>query len=169
MLLRASRSILEHQDREYEEALAADRLREQQIEEERQKILLEKKLKEEEEQQRQTEIMKEEARKEAKRLERETLLKSLTSEPDEKSGKPVTIQFRLPNGTAVKRRFNPLDTIAILYKFVQCHELSDVDGVEIVHWEIVTNFPPKAYKDMSQTLQDAGLSGPCVLFVKEVL
>lgn len=79
-------------------------------------------------------------------------------EPSPTAKGVVRIQFRLPNGGRVIRRFFETELVAVLYAFVeeQCHEA----GKSL---ELRCGFPPKdlnAHRE--KTLKDAGVSGESI-------
>eukprot|EP00475_Leptophrys_vorax_P038250 TRINITY_DN6712_c0_g1_i1.p2 TRINITY_DN6712_c0_g1~~TRINITY_DN6712_c0_g1_i1.p2 ORF type:complete len:472 (+),score=122.13 TRINITY_DN6712_c0_g1_i1:218-1633(+) len=161
--------IVQEQNREYEEALARDKAREEEEEKKRMKLLEEQKQREYEEEQRQLVLKKVQEEIAAKNTARLNKLNSLGEQPDSGAG-VFTIQFRLPDGKSIRRRFLVSDTIQTLAAFVEGHELLDVDGNEIHNWEFMMNYPRKTYaRDALSTLTDAGIPDQTVLYVREVI
>jgi hypothetical protein len=133
------------------------------------KVLEEHKQREFEEMQRQEAVRRLEDEKATRAQARLNKLSSLGEQPSSGAG-VYTIQFRLPDGKSVRRRFQTSDTVQVLATFIEGHELLDVDGNEIHHWEFMMNYPRKTYtRDSALTLIEAGIPDQTVLYVREVL
>lgn len=119
-------NIKVEQDRAYEASLLADRAKE---EAKRQhESLLQK-----EEQQMKRQKEEEEARREA---ERKTVFQSLPAEP--KEGIPaIQARFRTPDGQILHRRFNPNDTLKILFDYLL------VEGYRTKEYKVIAGWPRK--------------------------
>eukprot|EP00211_Chloroparvula_japonica_P005369 CAMPEP_0119123484 /NCGR_PEP_ID=MMETSP1310-20130426/3419_1 /TAXON_ID=464262 /ORGANISM="Genus nov. species nov., Strain RCC2339" /LENGTH=381 /DNA_ID=CAMNT_0007113317 /DNA_START=230 /DNA_END=1372 /DNA_ORIENTATION=+ len=122
----ADRGIMQTQNQEYEEALAADRKRKeeaQRLEEEERRLrkAAAEAAREEEERRCRAE---EEARLAAERTQREreedrkTKLGRLPPEPPADASDITKIAIRLPSGTRIGRKFHVTDTLQSLYDFV---------------------------------------------------
>jgi hypothetical protein len=126
-------------------------------------------MREYEEQQKQEAIRKLGEELNAKKQARLDKLNSLGEQPEAGAG-VFTIQFRLPDGKSIRRRFLTENTLEVLATFVEGHELLDVDGNEIHNWEFMMNYPRKTYpRDSTLTLIEAGIPDQTVLYVREVL
>ncbi|KAI8904554.1 ubiquitin-related domain-containing protein [Entophlyctis helioformis] len=73
--------------------------------------------------------------------------------------------IRLPNGQRLIRRFRADDTVQLLCDFIETHDLSPLD-LE-TDFVVVTPFPRKVFRDMSQTLRAAGLYPNASIVVEE--
>ena len=151
--------LREEQDREYQEALLADQIREIERREE------EERVQREEEERRELERMAVE--KEEERMGRARELMGACVEP---AGGPGTarIRFTLPNGKKVDRRFRSEETIEVLRAFLMVH--FDEEGVEIKNIGISTNYPRKTFgeEDNGLSLEEAGLSPQAVVMVQDL-
>ena len=151
--------LREEQDREYQEALLADQIREIERRE------AEERVQREEEEKRELERMALE--KEEERIGR---ARELMNECVEPAGGPGTarIRFTLPNGKKVDRRFRSEETIEVLRAFLMVH--FDEEGVEIKNIGISTNYPRKTFEegDNGLSLEEAGLSPQAVVMVQDL-
>jgi phosphomannomutase len=109
------------------------------------------------------------AEAEAQERERVRILNSLPDEPDAADKSAVALQFRLPDGRQVARRFSGTEPLATIFVYLGTQELKDTAGETIKQWELIAHYPKRALTDRTQTLKDAGLVGRAVLFVQEVV
>ncbi|DAZ93833.1 TPA: hypothetical protein N0F65_009341 [Lagenidium giganteum] len=167
-----AQTLREQQDREYQESLEADRLRE---EEARRHEELER-LREEEEiaqaiRQEQEEREREEMKKNAIQSKRERLV---GSEPPSRRPPPgagyktAFIKFHLHNGQRLERVFYAHDTLSLVRDFIDV-EFHDRD-IAIVNYELATNFPKRTFGPdlLKMTLEEAGLSPQALVFVQDL-
>ena len=86
----------------------------------------------------------------------------LTPEPLATEKDVVRIQFRLPNGKRIIRRFLETEPIGMLYKFVG-DEVNHDENRQGKRLELRSGFPPKLIEDdLEASIRDAGLSGGSV-------
>ena len=149
--------LREEQDREYQEALLADQIREIERREE------EERRAREEEEQKEAERLK--GQKEQERMDR---ARQLTSEEPAAGPGVARIRFTLPNGKKVDRRFRSEETVEVLKAFLMVH--FEEEGVEIKNIGLSTNFPRKTFgeEDNGLTLEEAGLSPQAVVMVQDL-
>ena len=152
--------LKESQRKELEEAMKADREklqkhREQQEEEK-------KRMKEELEFQERKQQQQEQREKRAERIK-----ENLPDEPAEDEEGVTTVQFRMPHGSEVQRRFRKTDTIGLLYDYI--YSLGAEPGFESSSGDfvIIQNFPKKIFDDRDRTLEEEGLYPRCKLYLKE--
>ena len=148
--------LRQEQDREYREALEADRAREAARQAEREK---------EEEAQRE----REEAERRAQEEKEDGLAKALSLVGEEPAaGTPDTARIRLtlPNGRRIDRRFHADDAIAVVRAFliVHFHE----NGVDIANFSLSTSFPKRTYADPAVTLREGDLVPQAMLMVQDL-
>jgi FAS-associated factor 2 len=141
------------QDEEYREALRVDQERERQRQEERENE--ERRIQEEQERERQI------AEAETNRLE--TAKSMLRPEP---ASGGTRIQFQLPSGKKLDRRFENDETVASLKSFLTLHFAEH--NPEIRNIALSTNFPKKNYDQDGLTLTDSGLAPQAVLMVQDL-
>jgi len=71
------------------------------------------------------------------------------------------IQFRMPDGKRIIRKFNAEDRVEVLYAFIV---QSNDDAKAGKSFELKAGYPPKSlYTDLEQTIQTCGLSGATVV------
>jgi len=148
--------LRQEQDREYREALEADRAREAARQAEREK---------EERAQRE----QEEAERRAQAEREDGLAKALSLVGEEPAaGTPDTAHIRLtlPNGRRIDRRFHADDTIEVVRAFliVHFHE----NSVDIANFSLSTSFPKRTYDDPAATLREGDLVPQAVLMVQDL-
>lgn len=151
--------LREEQDREYQEALLADQMRE--IE----RMEAQERARREEEERAEWERL--EGEKEQKRMNRARELMETCDEPA--AGAGVTrIRFTLPNGKKVDRRFRSNETIEVLRAFLIVN--FDEQGMGIKNFGISTNFPKRSFGEDQDglTLEEAGLSPQAVVMVQDL-
>lgn len=84
----------------------------------------------------------------------------LSPEPSISEEGAVRIQFRLPNGKKVIRRFLGTDLVALLYTFVEESCTGEGQGRQL---QLKSGFPPKSLEEKTDlTISDAGLAGETV-------
>ena len=151
--------LREEQDREYQEALLADQIREIERREEQERL-----QKEEEER---VELERLAVEVERNRIEKARELVAKCEEPSAGAG-TARIRFTLPNGKKVDRRFKSEDTIEVLRAFLITH--FDETEVEMKNFGISTNFPRKTFHedDNGLTLDQAGLTPQAVVMVQDL-
>ena len=155
--------LREEQNREFQETLLADQMREI---EQREAAERERREQEEKEEEERRIIAKEESRLEdAKSL----LEKAGEPAPDLKQG-VARLRFTMPNGKKVDRRFHSVDTIETIRAFliVHFHEQS-VEGMKNIG--LSTNYPRKTFKeeeDDKMKLEEAGLAPQAVIMVQDL-
>ncbi|CAG9332235.1 unnamed protein product [Blepharisma stoltei] len=138
------RIIREQQDRELEEAerIVRERYKAEEIKKAQMK-------KEEEEE------MKKQMIEEEKRKQKE---ESIGAEPN--PGPDIAaINFRMPDGKKIERRFQKDKKIEILYDYIETSGLKNFD--------ILTNFPSKVLDEKQVTLEAAGLFPKSVVYVRD--
>jgi len=85
----------------------------------------------------------------------------LPPEPEVGTVGAVRIQFRLPDGKRVTRRFLKSDSVKILFAFVHRHLLNEGCGRRI--FELKAGFPPKDLLSLCDlTIEKANLSGESI-------
>ncbi|KAK4533300.1 hypothetical protein CCYA_CCYA16G4182 [Cyanidiococcus yangmingshanensis] len=148
----SSQRLREEQDREFQQALAADRAAElarQQTERRARQETAEREQR---------------MRERAEMLERKRA--KLAPEP-EPSADVVTVLLRLPDGRSEQRRFHLTKTFAELFDWAEA--CCDVD---LDLFELTTNFPKRAYtpkNHATMTLKEAGFERRVALLVTEKL
>ena len=145
--------LRDEQDREYRDALEADRKREAERKAEREK--------KENEERRIAEAEIETERKKARRIEGARARAG--TEPAHIPGKTAQIRLTLPSGKRVDRRFGLDDSVGTVRAFliVHFHE----NGIPIENFSLSTSYPRKAYEDDNMTLEEAGLFPQAVLLI----
>lgn len=84
---------------------------------------------------------------------------SAAAAPPLDESRPVTsIQVRLADGTKLVAKFNLDALVGDLYEFVRAARPGQGSN-----FELRSTFPPKPFTDMSQTVEEAGLSGAVVV------
>eukprot|EP00985_Skeletonema_marinoi_P029802 scaffold29135_cov81-Skeletonema_marinoi.AAC.1 len=144
--------LREEQNREYQEALLADQMREMERNERNER---ERREREEEEERVRLVLVKEQSRLEDARR----ILELSGGEPDVGTKVGVArMRFTLPNGKKVDRRFHSSDTVEVLRAFLTLH--LEETGVEIKNFGLSTSFPKKTFgeEDNTLTLEEAGLA-----------
>jgi FAS-associated factor 2 len=151
--------LRQEQDREYQEALLADQIREIERREE------EERAKREDEEKAELERLAGE--KERRRVERARELMEKCVEPAAGSG-TARIRFTLPNGKKVDRRFRNEETVEVLRAFLVLH--FEEAMVEMKNFGISTNFPKRSFGEEEDglTLVEAGLSPQAVVMVQDL-
>jgi FAS-associated factor 2 len=151
--------LRQEQDREYQEALLADQIREIERREEAERL-----AREEEEK---LELERLAGEKEERRMGRARELMSRCEEPTSGPG-TARIRFTLPNGKKIDRRFNSGETVEVLRAFLMVYFVDE--GVEIKNIGLSTNFPRKTFgeNDDGLTLEEAGLSPQAVVMVQDL-
>lgn len=149
------------QDREFQETLLADQMREIERQEGEDRERQEQEAKEEAER---TKKAKEESQ-----LDDAKAMMEGAGEPPVGTKQGVArLRFTLPNGKKVDRRFHSVDTIETIRAFliVHFHE----QNIEIKNFGLSTNFPRKTFKeeDGSLTLDEAGLAPQAVVMVQDL-
>ncbi len=189
MQLEESRKLREEQDREYEEALKADRKREEAQTKNEQ---LREEVSKEEEVEKREEKKKEEQPSLPIVPEAIAATIGTTSdlqkppEPeghhainevsleDEFNNKEVTLAIRLPGGQRLQRQFRADNTIGDVRRFVDSIEKEEREKVKeegpflLEDYDLVGSWPPSPhFSDLDQTLADAGLYPRALLCVQE--
>jgi len=168
------RSLVEIQDREFQESLRRDQEREQRKNEEKIRQRMEEELKLKEEKEREKLKIKEEMEnqlkrqreeierieREKKRAEKQKLIHQILPPEPEKSNTTTDLVIRLTDGSRIHRRFLISDALELVFAFVATKE----DTENIV---LVTHYPRKIYTDRTITLHDAGLYPQASLFVED--
>jgi len=138
--LEAERRLREQQDREFEESLRQDQLKEQQLRRRKEAAV----------------------NKEKKRKERMDHLESTAPLPA--ANEPVClIGIRLPNGERVERKFYNTAKVQNLMDFVLA--TSDLEDGQ---FQLVTSIPRKVYNKLEETLSQCGLAPKAVLIAEEI-
>ena len=152
--------LREEQDREYQEALLADQIREIQ-------------QREAEEEERRADAEREELERlsvenENKRLEDAQSQIKEAGEPPAGAKDVARLRFTLPNGKKVDRRFRSQDTLMVVNAFLIVH--FNEQNIEMKNIGLSTNFPRKSFKDedMGLTLEEAGLAPQAVIMVQDL-
>ncbi len=159
--LEEEQQLREEQNREYQEALLADQMRE-----------IERREAAEREQREREEI--EEAER-LKRAKEESRLADAKSRVESAGGEPpagakgiASLRFTLPNGKRVDRRFCAADRIETIRAFliVHFHE----QAIEMKNFSLSTSYPRKTFdeNDDSLTLNEAGLTPQAVVMVQDL-
>jgi len=108
---------------------------------------------------------------EQKVYEKEQKIKSLIipDEPKSDSDSIVSVQFVLPTGERIRRRFYDDDTFEILKNFVETRVLSENGSFPIPsNFIFVTDFPREEFRNFNQTLKGAGIRKKALLRVHEL-
>lgn len=132
------------------------------MEQEKQNILQEQENKRIQEQ-KALELMEKQKLKEKKSL----ALSKLTAEPELGTKGSVALQFRLPDGKQINRRFMESDKLQHVFVFIDGQDLV-LDNHTIEKWELVANYPKRTLSNPDITLAEADLKGRAVLFVQEI-
>jgi len=140
--LEESRKIREEQDKEYEESLKQDELKERKIMRQHQASITKAKRKEER----------------MKRFEENSPIP-----PIELNQGVCSIVFRMPNGERVERRFYSNTKLQYLIDFAEA--ISDIDSI---NFQLVTNLPRTIYTEREITLENAGFTTKALLIVEEI-
>jgi FAS-associated factor 2 len=154
--------LREEQNREYQETLLEDQMRET----ERQEVVdRERRAKEEKEEAKRLARAKEENRLE----DAKATIEMAGGEPPAGSEGVTRLRFTLPNGKKVDRRFHTADTIGVLRAFLVLH-FHEQPGIEIKNFGLSTNFPRKSFgdEDREATLEEAGLAPQAVVMVQDL-
>lgn len=165
----STREILEQQEKEYIEALMKDneKLREEEIQKER--LAQEKMARESREKELEELAKKEKEEQEKLAVIRREKAAKVPAEP-ENGNECIRIQFRLPDGKSIRRKFHTTDSLVHLSNFIESHELLDVDGNHIDDWEFMLSYPRKTFRKYeSLTLIEAGIPDQTVIYVREYL
>mmetsp|Transcript_1516 Transcript_1516/g.2762 ORF Transcript_1516/g.2762 Transcript_1516/m.2762 type:complete len:453 (+) Transcript_1516:123-1481(+) len=148
------------QDREFQETLLADQMREIAVQEAAEQERREQEEKEEEERLKKA--------KEESRLEDARAMLESAGEPPAGSKGVARMRFAFPNGKKVDRRFHTVDTIETVRSFliVHFHE----QGIEMKNFGLSTNFPRKTFNEEEGklTLEEAGLAPQAVIMVQDL-
>ncbi|GBF99613.1 hypothetical protein Rsub_12292 [Raphidocelis subcapitata] len=161
-----SRTLLEEQNREYEEALAADREKAQRRQQERERA--EAEAREREERERAERAVQEAAENrlakaaEALTQRRAAAAASLAPEPPA-GARAAVVRVRLPDGSNHSRRFEAAAPVDLVYRWVD-----GLDGCTFWQYSLVCNFPRRVYGPDARalSLEEAGLAPQGVLFVQ---
>jgi len=135
-----ARRIREEQDREYEQSLRQDQLKDQKMWEKHQAAITKKKRRKER-------MMK--------------LQLNLPIPPKDLTQGVCSIVVRIPNGERIERRFYSNATVQNLIDFAEA--MSDFDSKD---FQLVTSIPRKIYSDTEMTLESAGLIPKAVLILE---
>lgn len=82
----------------------------------------------------------------------------LTAEPVEGTAGSTRIQFRMPDGKRVVRRFMETDPVGMIYAFVERESKGNGKSLDLK-----VGFPPKPLSNVrNKTIAEAGLSGEAV-------
>ena len=153
--------LREEQNREYQEALLADQMRE--IE---QREAVERERREQEEKEEAERLKK---AQEESRLEDSKLLLEKAGEPplSQKTG-VARLRFTLPNGKKVDRRFHSTSTIEVIRAFLVVYFKEQ--GIEMKNFGLSTNYPKKTFSedDIKLTLEESGLAPQSVIMVQDL-
>lgn len=152
------RRLREAQDREYQQTLLADQIKD--ID-----------RREAEERERRVESEREEAEslekaKEASALEdARARVERAGAEPPDGSEGVTRLRFALPSGSKVDRRFHSTDTIKTIQAFLTVY--FNKKGINIRNFELSTNFPKRNFgeADGHLTLEKAGLAPQALVMV----
>ncbi len=152
--------LRQEQDREYQEALLADQLREIARREEEDRARRE----EEEKVERERRKVEEEER----RLAEARSFLELAGEPAT-GGTVARLRFTLPNGKKVDRRFHVHDSLKVVHAFltVYFHE----EEVELKNFGLSTSFPKRTFhleEEGEKTLEELGLCPQAVVMVQDL-
>ncbi|CAH0478272.1 unnamed protein product [Peronospora belbahrii] len=170
--------LREQQDREYQESLAADRRREQEIRENAARKEMERVEKEEEERRVKDKARRaeeeESRRKEEYGMEIQAKRVRIAQGPKSRVPPPgadyktAVLKFHLHNGTRLDHIFYAHDTLKTVRDFIDV-EFFDRE-ITIRNYELATNFPKKVYgpEVLDVTLTDAGLAPQALVFVQDL-
>ena len=180
--LREGRLVRETQDREYQEALRADKeaMRKRQAEEEQ-------KRQEEDERKRQAAEAEAAEQRERERRQqqagrRRSLLSSLPPEPAP-SPTTVAVSVRMLDGKKISRRWDETVRMSSLFDWIDGQERPESadEPAELMRKEgggqgggagqlrVVSNFPRRLHTDGSVTLKSLGLGKQVLLYVEEIV
>eukprot|EP00747_Dinoflagellata_sp_TGD_P165079 gnl/TRDRNA2_/TRDRNA2_185899_c0_seq1.p1 gnl/TRDRNA2_/TRDRNA2_185899_c0~~gnl/TRDRNA2_/TRDRNA2_185899_c0_seq1.p1 ORF type:complete len:500 (-),score=118.63 gnl/TRDRNA2_/TRDRNA2_185899_c0_seq1:150-1541(-) len=158
------RSLRSEQDREYEEALEMDRLREaeQKAEEEKRAEEAARQQAAAAEAQRQAEEA--EAQRQAVEARRKEQAAALEAPGADATAR---ISLRLPNGQRIERKFRPTSTLAGVYTWAECCGVLPENaskGIEIPQrFTLKTSFPSTELTAMESTVEELKLAGTMIL------
>ena len=181
-----TRSIIDEQNREYQEALEKDR--QQKIQrEELMRIEAEEKRRREEEEQKLIQAAAEAEDRQLRRVEllqseRQRKLASLPAEPAPAATVAV-VGVRLSAGKKIQRRFELSETLNVVFDWIDGNEddngpdakwvqrtgqTDDASGDRRGALQVVSNFPRQIHRDGQKSLSQLGL-GKQILLIVEVL
>jgi len=154
--------LREEQNREYQETLLEDQMREAERQE---AVERERRAQEEEEEAVRLERVKEENRLE----DAKAMMKTTGGEPPAGSKNVARLRFALPNGKKIEQRFHVADTIGVLRAFLILH-FHEQQDIEIKNFGLSTNFPRKTFgeEDDKVTLEQSGLAPQSVIMVQDL-
>lgn len=153
--------LREEQNREFQETLLADQMREI---ERREAAEREQRAREEMEEAERMKRAKEESRLE----DAKSRVEGAGVEPPVGAKGIASLRFTLPNGKRVDRRFNATDRVETIraYLIVHFHE----QGIEMKNFSLSTSYPRKTFdeNDDNLTLDEAGLTPHAVVMVQDL-
>jgi len=152
-------TLREDQDREYREAMEADRRQqEERLREEAERARAEEEAQQKQELDEALELSQQLAKQSS--LEKKRAL--LRREPPAGENSSL-IQFKFPQGTKVSQKFWKTDTVQFVYDFLTVHFADN--NIAIENFMVSTNFPKKDLRDMLLTVEEVGLHPRGALFV----
>lgn len=153
--------LREEQNREYQETLLEDQMRENARQEAVDRV---RQAQEEEEEAERRKRAKEENRLE----DAKATIEKAGGEPPVGSPGVARLRFTLPNGKKVDRRFHAVDTIEVLRAFLVLH--FHTQQIEIKNFGLSTSFPRKTFgeEDSKVTLEESGLAPQAVMMVQDL-
>ncbi|KAH6590320.1 hypothetical protein BASA61_005316 [Batrachochytrium salamandrivorans] len=154
----AARNIRQQQDAAYQSSLLADQEKARKALEEQERERQEQ-LKQEQER---LEVVSKIERRKQYKLE---LAARMPLEPAVGEPNTTRLSIRLPSGERIIRRFKADDVVQLLWDFIETHDLQPLDlATEFV---IVSPYPRRVYRDMTMTLQEAGMLPSASVVVEE--
>eukprot|EP00624_Nannochloropsis_granulata_P004886 evm.model.NODE_34656_length_35261_cov_30.693996.6 len=165
--------LQEEQNREYQEALEADRKREADIAAERERVREE----EERERRRMGEAKEEEERKQREAAERTLMKKArLPAEPPMGDKAALRLRLQFPHGKKMDRRFNRDDTLQVVRDFIdvsvaEAEEEGEGDGGrKLVNYSLSTPYPKRTFgeEEVGKTLADVGLHSADTIYIQDL-
>jgi len=153
--------LREEQNREYQEALLADQMREI---EQREAVERDRREQEEKEEAERLKRAQEESRLEDSR----TLLEGAGEPPASQKTGVARLRFTLPNGKKVDRRFHSTSTIEVIRAFLVVY--FNEQGIEMKNFGLSTNYPKKTFSedDSQLSLEESGLAPQSVIMVQDL-
>eukprot|EP00761_Pharyngomonas_kirbyi_P014328 gb/GECH01014358.1/.p1 GENE.gb/GECH01014358.1/~~gb/GECH01014358.1/.p1 ORF type:complete len:274 (+),score=110.39 gb/GECH01014358.1/:1-822(+) len=150
----ASDPILREQDEAYLRTLERDQERERQRQEEEEQEAIEEAM--------------EASKKEWRNQERQRKADKVSQmiEPEQNDESAISVLFKLPDGTRIRRRFHEDDTFQDLFDYIDAEADIDPD-----HYAIATSYPRRKFTFSStsdQQLKDADLGKQVAFFVEEI-
>ncbi|KAM3573737.1 hypothetical protein VYU27_004315 [Nannochloropsis oceanica] len=165
--------LQEEQNREYQEALEADRKREADLAAERERV----KEEEEREKKMMEEANEERERKRREAAERTMMIKArLPAEPPMGDKAALRLRLQFPHGKKMDRRFDRDDTLQVVRDFIdvsvaEAEEEGWGDGSrKLVNYSLSTPYPKRTFgeEEVGKTLAEVGLHSADTIYIQDL-